>query len=184
MRKSLLSLILFYFPVTILSLPFFPSCRLTISSVPKSCCNWEGARSETAKPSPPHNAGSTEGGSLPNAQNCSDENKLTSQSWTQIPSSSTWGCEADRRISGGWFGAPNIFSLSGLIKKKSLQSSMSINAVIFCSGDSIGCFFPPNILVRLRYLCHLNLLSSYHFNLSLSLCSLWTYCTLNHTVCA
>lgn len=85
-------------PVPPLPSPFFPSCR---QSVP-SRCSQEGARPKSAKPSPTHNAVRTEGGwGLPSADKCSNESKLASQSRTQIPSSSSRGGEADRRISPG-----------------------------------------------------------------------------------
>lgn len=123
------------------SSPLFPSCRRSVSSVPKSSCNWEGARSKTTKPSPPHKAGSTEGEIVPSAQNCSDESTLAAQSRTQIPSSYTCGCKADKRISEGWWSwAQTVFILSVFFwyRKTSLQSSMSVKCLfifLFC------CFF-------------------------------------------
>lgn len=105
-----------------LSSPFFPSCRRALSPVPKPRCSWEGARPAAAKPSPPHNSGSAEGENLPDAQNCSHENKLASQSRTQIPSSSGG-------LSREEFGAAKICLLSGLIlknkRRRSLQNSMA-----------------------------------------------------------
>lgn len=119
----------FYYTFTPLSSLLFSSCRHSVPSVPKPTCNWEEARPQTTKPSPPHNAGSTEGEPLPNAQNCSDENKLTAQSRTQVPSSLTCALTTDRRIPGRWLRAQRVFLLSVL----SLQSSMS--------GNACGVFF-------------------------------------------
>lgn len=105
-------ILIFNYSFTPLSSPLFPFYRHSVSSASKSACSWKGARPQTTKPSPAHIAGNTEGETLPNAQNCSDENKLAAQSRTQIPSSPTCGFKTDRRMPGRRLWAQRIFLLS------------------------------------------------------------------------
>lgn len=122
----------FYCACTLLSSPLFSSYRHSLPSVPKSTCNWEGAKPQTTKPSPPHNAGNTERDTLPNAQNCSEENKITACSWTLLPNCLTCGREACRWIPGRWLWAHRIFLLSVFFNLDiNLQRSMPVHTWVF-----------------------------------------------------
>lgn len=128
--KALIHFRHFYCACT-LSSPLFSSYRHSLSSVPKSSCNWEGAKPQTTKPSPPHNTGNTEGDALPNAQNRSEENKITAHSWTLLPNCLTCGRKACRWIRGRRLWAQRIFLLSVSNPDINLQSSLSVHAWAF-----------------------------------------------------
>lgn len=108
--------------------------------MPKSSCNWEGAKPQTAKPSPPHNTGNTEGDALPNAQNRSEENKITAHSWTLLPNCLTCGRKACRWIRGRRLWAQRIFLLSVSNPDINLQSSLPVHAWAF-----LQCWFSQPI---------------------------------------